>query len=194
MRGALKYGVPAAAALGVGGYALSQGEDPGSAALAAAAGGLGAYGGLVGATKLAGKYSDTIPGLISKGLDKGVGKSGKSIRNRVEQAIVNSPEYMSRGQSATLYSPQTVGNVARTGLLGLPASLQAAAKPAFAAGLVPATTLAAGAGGLALGTAANSIGLPGFGQGGAIDPESPGSSNTASAKYGVTPYASTQYM
>lgn len=194
MRGALKYGVPAAAALGVGGYALSQGEDPGSSALAAGAGALGAYGGLVGAAKLAGKYSDVLPNLASKGLDKGVGKSGKSIRNRVEQAIVNSPEYMSRGQAATLYSPQTLGNVARTGLLGLPAALGAAAKPAFAAGLVPATTLAAGAGGLAAGTAASAMGLPGFGQGGAIDPESPGSSNTASAKYGVTPYASTQYM
>ena len=194
MRGALKYGVPAAAALGVGGYALSQGEDPGSSALAAGAGALGAYGGLVGAAKLAGKYSDVLPNLASKGLDKGVGKSGKSIRNRVEQAIVNSPEYMSRGQAATLYSPQTLGNVARTGLLGLPATLGAAAKPAFAAGLVPATTLAAGAGGLAAGTAASAMGLPGFGQGGAIDPESPGSSNTASAKYGVTPYASTQYM
>jgi len=35
----LKYGVPAAAGLATGGYALSQGEDPGSAALAA---GLGA--------------------------------------------------------------------------------------------------------------------------------------------------------
>jgi hypothetical protein len=34
MRPILKYGVPAAAGLATGGYALSQGEDPGSAALA----------------------------------------------------------------------------------------------------------------------------------------------------------------
>jgi hypothetical protein len=40
MRPILKYGVPAAAGLATGGYALSQGEDPGSAALAGIAGGL----------------------------------------------------------------------------------------------------------------------------------------------------------
>lgn len=33
MRGALKYGVLIAAGLATGGYALSQGEDPGSAIL-----------------------------------------------------------------------------------------------------------------------------------------------------------------
>jgi hypothetical protein len=41
MRPILKYGVPAAAGLATGGYALSQGEDPGSAALAGLAGGAG---------------------------------------------------------------------------------------------------------------------------------------------------------
>ena len=41
----LRYGVPAAAGLATGGYALSQGEDPGSAGLAAIAGGLGGGGG-----------------------------------------------------------------------------------------------------------------------------------------------------
>ena len=46
MRGALKYGVPIAAGLGTGAYALSQGEDIGSAALAAGAGALGGAGGL----------------------------------------------------------------------------------------------------------------------------------------------------
>ena len=38
MRNRLAYGVPIAAGLATGGYALSQGEDPGSAALAAGAG------------------------------------------------------------------------------------------------------------------------------------------------------------
>jgi hypothetical protein len=63
-----------------------------------------------------------------------------------------------------------------------------------AAGLVPAAALTAGLGGVALGAIPGAMGAPGFQQGMAIDPESPGSSNTASAKYGVTPYASTQYM
>jgi hypothetical protein len=49
MRQYLKYGVPAAAGLATGGYALSQGEDPGSAGLAAIAGGLGGGAGLLGA-------------------------------------------------------------------------------------------------------------------------------------------------
>ncbi|NBX51733.1 hypothetical protein EBT25_17800, partial [bacterium] len=61
-------------------------------------------------------------------------------------------------------------------------------------GLVPAAALTAGLGGVALGAIPGAMGVPGFGQGGAIDPESPGSSNTLSARYGVTPYASTQYM
>jgi hypothetical protein len=55
----------------------------------------------------------------------------------------------------------------------------------------------AGLGGLLGGGVSNVVqmtGIPGFQQGMAIDPESPGSSNTASAKYGVTPYASTQYV
>jgi len=173
MRGALKYGVPAAAGLAIGGYALSQGENPGSAALAAGLGGLGAYGGLRGATALAGKYADVLPNLVEKGLERPLGKTKRSARQRIEQGIVNSPEYMSRGQAATLYSPQTVGNIARTGLLALPANLASAANPAFAAGLVPASAAAAGAGGLALGAGIGAMGVPGFQQGGAIDPESP---------------------
>ncbi len=44
MRPLLKYGIPAAAGLATGGYALSQGEDPGSATLAALTGGAGAAG------------------------------------------------------------------------------------------------------------------------------------------------------
>lgn len=191
MRGALKYGVPIAAGLATGGYALSQGEDPGSAALAAGAGALGGAAGLLGARALAGKYAQVVPGLIEKGLNKSVGKSGLSARERINQAIVNSPEYMRRGQSATLYSPETIGNIARIGLLAAPANIAAAAKPAFAGAAVPASALAAGLGGVALGAIPGAAGVPGFQQGMAIDPESPGSSNTASAKYGVTPYATT---
>ena len=63
MRPLLKYGVPAAAGLATGGYALSQGEDPGSAALAAGLGGLGAAGGLLASRKLAGRYA---PEMVKK--------------------------------------------------------------------------------------------------------------------------------
>jgi hypothetical protein len=57
MRGALKLGVPIAAGLATGGYALSQGEDPGSAALAAGTGALGGAAGILGARlQLAGRY------------------------------------------------------------------------------------------------------------------------------------------
>jgi len=183
MRGALKYGVPIAAGLATGGYALSQGEDPGSAILAGAAGALGGAAGLLGAGKLAGKYGQVVPGLIEKGLDKSVGKSGLSTRQRINQAIVNSPEYMRRGQSATLYSPATAGNIARTGLLAAPANIAASAKPAFAAAAVPASAVAAGLGGVALGAIPGAMGIPGFQQNVAVDPEAYGSSNSPGARY-----------
>ena len=45
MRNRYKLGIPLAAGLATGGYALSQGEDPGSAILAGTTGALGAGGG-----------------------------------------------------------------------------------------------------------------------------------------------------
>jgi hypothetical protein len=164
MRGALKYGVPIAAGLGVGGYALSQGEDPGSAALAAGAGALGGAAGLLGARKLAGKY---MPEDVQEKLLNAAVKNREGGKRQA--ALLNAAEV------AGNVNPRTLGKVA-------------------AAGLVPAAALTAGLGGVALGAIPGSMGVPGFQQGMAIDPESPGSSNTASAKYGVTPYASTQYM
>jgi hypothetical protein len=53
MRNRLKVGVPLAAGLAAGGYALSQGEDPGTSALAAGAGALGGAAGLLGARNIA---------------------------------------------------------------------------------------------------------------------------------------------
>jgi hypothetical protein len=164
MRGALKYGVPIAAGLGVGGYALSQGEDPGSAALAAGAGALGGAAGLLGARKLAGKY---MPEDVQEKLLNAAVKNREGGKRQA--ALLNAAEV------AGNVNPRTLGKVA-------------------AAGLVPAAALTAGLGGVALGAIPGAVGVPGFQQGMAIDPESPGSSNTASAKYGVTPYASTQYM
>jgi hypothetical protein len=66
----------------------------------------------------------------------------------------------------------------------------------LAAGLgAPAAASIAGLGGVALGAIPGAMGVPGFQQGGALDPEALGSSNTPGAKYGVTPYATTmQYV
>lgn len=190
MRGYIKYGVPAAAGLATGGYALSQGEDPGSAGLAAIAGGLGGAAGLLGARalagkSLAGKYGRTLPGLVEGGLNKPIGQSNRSIRERVRQGVVNSPEYMSRGQAATLYDPKTVGNIARTNLLGLPATLEAAAFPGAAAAAVPLSAGLAGLGGVALGGAIGATGMPGFQQQGIIDPEAYQSSNMPGTRQSI---------
>ena len=64
MRNRLKIGIPLGAGLATGGYALSQGEDPGSAALAGVGGALGGAAGLLGARQLAGKYSPDIRNMI----------------------------------------------------------------------------------------------------------------------------------
>ena len=165
MRGALKYGVPAAAALGVGGYALSQGEDPGSAALAAGTGALGGAAGLLGARKLAGKY---MPEDVQEKLLNAAVKNREGGKRQA--ALLNAAEV------AGNVNPRTLGKVA-------------------AAGLVPAAALTAGLGGVALGAIPGAVGVPGFQQGMAIDPEDPRvPSNTPGAMYSVSPYASTQYM
>lgn len=195
MRPLLRYGVPAAAGLATGGYALSQGEDPGAAALAGVGGTLGGAAGLMAANKLAGKYGRLLPGLVEKGLDKSIGRSNRSIRERVSQGIVNSPEYMSRGQAATLYDPKTVSNIARANLLGLPANLEAAAVPSMAAGLVPGAAALAGLGGIAAGGGLEAMGVPGFQQSQYVDPEGYGSSNSAGARTKATTvsYPSSSY-
>lgn len=179
MRNRLAYGVPIAAGLATGGYALSQGEDPGSAALAAGAGGLGAYGGLLGARNiaLAGKYGGNLAqktqGLLGKAEDRLSRASYAAKNDLVSDALLNLSG--AAGNIADQVTRRNIGKV-------------------MATGAIPTAAAAAGLGGVALGAIPGSMGLPGFQQGMAIDPESPGSSNTASAKYGVTPYASTQYM
>ena len=184
MRNALRLGVPIAAGLATGGYALSQGEDPGSAALAAAAGGLGAYGGL----QLAGRYAPTLAartGAVARGrkasgltkeeilaapITPGTVGKGVVVQGPVNPSL-NAPYEKGMGPTARSY-----GKVA-------------------AAGLVPAAALAAGLGGVALGAIPGAMNIPGFQQGGPIDPEDPRvSSNTPGAKHSVSPYASTQYV
>ena len=163
MRPLLKYGVPAAAGLATGGYALSQGEDPGSAALAAGLGGLGGYAGLLGA-RLAGKYAKDIA-------QRGLGK----VEDLASQASARMPDNSTRANILMDIS-QGAGNVADQ------VSERQLSK-GLAAGMVPASAAAAGLGGVALGAVPGAMGMPGFQQG--IDPESYGSSNMPVARQSI---------
>lgn len=172
MRGALKYGVPLAAGLATGGYALSQGEDPGSAALAGIAGAAGGAGGLLGA-RLAGKYS---PGMVAT-LQKNV---GVPLGNLVGDIGRNVPSESKRragvvGSAADLVAKLSESELGPRG--------QRRISKAAAATAVPAAALAAGLGGVALGAIPGSMGVPGFVQGRPLDPESYGSSNSPGAQY-----------
>jgi hypothetical protein len=152
MRSLLKYGVPAAAGLATGGYALSQGEDPGSAILAGTAGALGGAAGLLGARALAGKY---MP---------------QDVQDKILNAAVKNPDGGKR-QAALLKAAEVAGQVDPR-ILGKTA----------AAGFVPGAALTAGLGGVALGAIPGSLGVPGFQQGVIVNPEEQGSSNTPGAR------------
>ena len=156
MRNRLKYGVPIAAGLATGGYALSQGEDPGSAGLAAIAGGLGGGAGLLGARALAGKY-------------------GPVLANKARNVIT--PDIADKLGMTAIQGPID-SSVQREG------PTRAYGK-AFAAGMVPAAALTAGLGGVALGGAIGATGMPGFQQQGIIDPEAYQSSNMIGARQSI---------
>ena len=196
MRGRLKYGVPIVAGLATGGYALSQGEDPGFAALAAGAGALGGAAGLLGA-RLAGKYmapelAQAAQGFVNPELIGG-------IQRTVANLATGPKGGLRRNVAAGMVKTgRNIANQAKAGsapvLLGgtVPGSgFERNIQKGIAAAAVPASALAAGLGGIALGAIPGAMGVPGFQQGMTVDPEFPGSSNTASAKYGVTPYATT---
>ena len=168
MRGTLKYGVPIAAGLATGGYALSQGEDPGSAALAAGAGALGGAAGLLGARALAGKYA---PSLRKAGIAGKVAGEEELIKSAVKAPAGSREESMLLGLA---------DKSIRMPIPSQQAFTRGAGK-AVAAGLVPASALAAGLGGVALGAVPGAIGIPGFQQQQYMDPESYGSSNTMGA-------------
>jgi hypothetical protein len=176
MRGALKYGVPATAALATGGYALSQGEDPGSALLAGLAGGTGAAGGLLASRKLAGKYADAILG------------SAKTAGKDLSEASLEQAAKMREGglrQKALLDLAE-----AASGVQVAPDNMQRAVGRSLAASLVPGSAALAGLGGVAAGAIPGAMGIPGFQQGG-LDPESYGSSNSPGARYKAS---TMQYM
>ena len=199
MRGTLKYGVPIAAGLGVGGYALSQGEDPGSAALAAGAGALGAGGGLLGARQLAGRFAEPIAKAINTGREgavRGLTTASQNIyaplktsarevtaEEAAKVAAINAQRAQRAGSSKRAAA---LGGLAGT-LQGLPsvtnAGIETGLKQGLGAIAAPTAALTAGLGGVALGAIPGAMGLPGFQQGEAVDPEAYGSSNSPGARY-----------
>lgn len=169
MRPLLRYGIPAAAGLATGGYALSQGEDPGTAALAGIAGAAGGAGGLLAARQLAGKYA---PAMREAGI-KGKVAAEKSLL----ESAVNMPEGSKRQNAVLDILNKSIG-------MPIPSEqgFTRAAGKAAAVGLVPAAALTAGLGGVALGAIPASMGVPGFQQNTIPDPERAASSNTPMAR------------
>lgn len=166
MRGRLKYGVPAAAGLLAGGYALSQGEDPGSAILAGAAGTLGGAAGLLAARGLAGRYASDLRESAATHLT-GTRENPKGIGALLSSARKSIPADRQEGLRAKAI--QGAANVTADVLMG--ATDKRGLGKIAAAGLVPASALAAGLGGVALGAVPGAMGVPGFQQNVALDPE-----------------------
>ena len=170
MRNRLKYGVPIAAGLATGGYALSQGEDPGSAGLAAIAGGLGGAAGLLGARNfaLAGKYGGALAQKgqnVLGGLEDRLARASYGAKNDlVSDALLNAAS--ATGAVANQVTPRNIGKV-------------------MAAGAVPASAGLAGLSGVALGGAIGATGMPGFQQQGIVDPEAYQSSNMPGTRQSI---------
>lgn len=185
MRTRYNTGVPALAGLLTGGYALSQDEDPGSAALAAGAGALGGAAGILGARALAGKYNPALVAAAQKQVTR--------LGNKVGDVAKDLPEKGLRRGAANV-AADAVSAIDRR-VFGDPLAGVSAALPfptqgvqrdiskGIAAGLVPASALTAGLGGVAAGAIPGAMGVPGFQQQGLIDPESYGSSNSPGARY-----------
>jgi len=172
MRGTLKYGVPIAAGLGTGAYALSQGEDPGSSVLGGLAAGLGARGAL-GAARLAGKYA---PELLSRVQDKALLPLTEKLEG-IQERIPKGSNIRSSLMQAAIAPVEGIANAVLN-----PAQQRMIAKGAAAAGTPLAAGLA-GLGGVAAGAIPGALGLPGFQQEMAVDPEAYGSSNSMGARY-----------
>jgi hypothetical protein len=179
MRGALKYGVPIAAGLATGGYALSQGEDPGSAGLAAGLGATGAAGGLLASRKLAGKYA---PSLYKAGLSGKQAMDAELLNKAVQMEARQKAEGLPRSFEQKAVEAMLSGSAN----INLPqqAQVEQGLKKTLGAALVPASAAAAGLGGVALGAVPGAMGMPGFQQG--IDPESYTSSNMPGARQSIS--------
>lgn len=171
MRAALKYGVPAAAGLATGGYALSQGEDPGSAVLAGLAGGAGAAGGLLGA-RMAGKYAPAIAQAAQQ-------KMITPMANIVGDIGVQMPKE-SKVRNKAIGRIADVLAAAEESAMG-PGAQRMVSKVTAGLG-VPAAAGLAGLGGIAAGAIPGAAGVPGFQQNVIADPELAASSNTQMAR------------
>jgi len=168
MRGAIKYGIPASVGVGTAGYAASQDEDLGSTGLAGIAGTLGAAAGLKGARALAGKYAPLFGEKLAAAPDKVLDYAAKKIP----------PDRQSGFRANRAQDLAEMLTQAATGAQN-PNFLRGS-QYATAAGLVPASALTAGLGGVAAGAIPGALGVPGFT---GIDPESYGSSNSPGARY-----------
>lgn len=191
MRGALKYGVPVAAGLGLAAYGAQQGATPGEAALMGGGAALGGAAGLLGARALAGKYNPALIAAVQKGVT--------GLGNKIGDVARDLPEKGLRRAAANVAADVT--SAVDTRLFGDPNAGISAAIPfptqgvqrnigkGIAAGLVPASALAAGIGGAAAAQIPGALGVPGFAPQpidlgtDLIDPESYGSSNSLGARY-----------
>lgn len=179
MRNALKYGIPAAAALGAGGVVAAQGGNPVETIGGAAAAGLGGAAGLVAARQLAGKYNPQLIQRMSGALSGAGNAVGDYAYNLPDDNIV-----LKRGAGMAADAVSAVDNRLmgipgeKSGIVPFPTQgLQRKIGKAAAVGLVPATAATAALGGVAAGQAVGAVG-----QMMGIDPELPGSSNTVNSR------------
>jgi len=181
MRPLIKYGIPAAAGLAVGGM-LAQDQQPGVAALGGLGAALGTAAGLKGARSagitLAGKYAPVVAGSLQSHAVVPIGE-------QVAKQLKKIPAERQQGLRAT-----ALGDI-RQGLLNIDKATHNVSPGALqvgAAGLaVPVSAGLAALGGQAAGMIPGAIGIPGFTpQQQSLDPESYGSSNSPGARYKQT--------
>ena len=191
MRNALKYGIPAAAALGVGGAVAAQGGNPLEAGGAAAAGGLGAAAGLMGARQLAGKYNPQLL-MRMQGAISGAGNAvGDYARNLPDESVIRKGAANMAADAVSAVDNRLMGvpGVTNAAIPFPTQNVQRNIGKGAAAVMVPGAALAAGMGGQAAGMAATA-GAQMIG----IDPEAPGSSNTMNSRLNMQSYMAGQTM
>lgn len=210
----IKYGIPAAAGLAVGGM-LAQDQQPGVAALGGLGAALGAYGGLRTA-RLAGKYmAPEVLNLANQGktqIAEGLTQASQSIG----KAPISDAAYKEYLDQAARTGAKTVtleslnkarlkanSESKRAALLGgLAGAVQGIKIPqtpeakeiterilenSVASLAIPASAGLAALGGQAAGMIPGALNVPGFApQQQSLDPESYGSSNSPGARYKQT--------
>jgi hypothetical protein len=193
MRGTFKYGIPAAAGLGLAAYGAQQGATPGETALVGGTAALGGAAGLLGARALAGKYNPALVAAAQKNVTRLGNKIGDVARDLPEKGLrrgaANVAADVVSAADARLFGDPTAGISA-----AIPFPTQGVQRnigKGIAAGLVPGAALSSAGGGIALSQIPAALGAPGFVQNQALDPESYGSSNSPGARYKAS---TMQYM